>query len=1005
MDLTPWYEARDEITERLRLDLIGEAGTHDLIQEAPLSRFVVGILYPVSDAPPQPEDANVEDQGGDDGEVDETPVPLAKTMRPSSMGFTFYVRVGEPLRVSFRAGRYSKNEDGWHRSPVEVDETWFVGSGRWVIFAEDDLVVEAYGRSAAEGFAVTVSARLTSIVDPGKQDSQCLFQCELSAETDAGFQTVPAPPVLLDDEEAATAMLYRNRRTYALGHACSVDWDDTSTVKKVWSTFMPTYDLALANASRDDVPALEMFALTEKDRASSLCAELIVSYRRWISERQNEVGSLPAGHRQAALGNLEAAAKAANRMDEGLALLQGDPAAWRAFELMNASMRRQRLRDASGDEPAWRPFQLAFILMNLSGLTDSKHPDREVADLLWFPTGGGKTEAYLGLIAYVLWLRRLRDPNDAGLSVLMRYTLRLLTLDQFERASVLISAMELIREAQMPEAAEFTIGLWVGQATTPNSLGEAVVSLAKLHDGISLSPDDPDPTQLKHCPWCGKALPSRAYQIAHDRMTVMCTNLTCAFSSRPLPVILIDEELYSRRPSMVIATADKFALMAWQQNIRRLFSRDGANSSLSLIIQDELHLISGPLGTLTGLYEVAVDLLGTGEARPKIAASTATIRRSAGQVRAVFDREPALFPPPGLHPEDNFFAVDAPAEQKGNRRYVGVLSGGQSHATLMIRVTATLLQAAAELEAPDDVRDAYWSLVAYYNSLRVLGAAVVQYHDDVPDVMKYLAGDEEPRPLWEVVELTSRKTAQEIRDTKAALATPMGDEAAIDIVAATSMISVGLDVERLGLMTVMGQPQASAEYIQATSRVGRSRPGLVIDILNAARTRDLSHFEGFKAFHNALYRQVEPVSVTPFAARARDRGLHGAFVSAVRALVPQLNARPVADRAIRPQLESIIALFEERCRRIDPEEADALRAELNSLVDQWIDWAQIRVPTKVKYEGWRDRQDKLLVPAVGGSDFPVSSIPWATLTSLRNVDAESEIRAAPDLIQQSQENR
>ena len=699
-------------------------------------------------------------------------------------------------------------------------------------------------------------------------------------------------------------------------------------------------------------------------------------------------------------------------MEVGLRLLERDDDASRAFRLMNAAMSEQRTRQerfrardagATSDdtEQVWRPFQIAFILINLHGLTEPGSPDRELADLLWFPTGGGKTEAYLGLIAYTILLRRIHDPEDAGVSVIMRYTLRLLTLQQFERAAGLICALELARRTELPGTRPISLGLWVGQGAAPNNVKDAAKALRRMARGEVT--EEGNPRQLLRCPWCGTDLGLEEYRVDRPptKMTVRCGDASCEFADG-LPVHLVDEDVYRERPSLVIGTVDKFAMMAWRGDVASLFSTDGRYPPPDLIVQDELHLISGPLGTMVGLYETAVDAACTGRARPKVVASTATIRRARLQVRAVFDREARQFPPPGLDADDSFFAEAASPLEKGTRQYVGVLAPGVSQATLLVRTYAALLQAGADLEVPDSVKDTYWTLLGYFNSLRILGGAFMQVIDDVPDRLKVVAerAGTEPRVLSEPRELTSRKRSNEIPTELALLGTSLPDPQSPDVVLATNMISVGVDVDRLGLMAMMGQPQTTAEYIQSTSRVGRRRPGLVVVMYNGARSRDLSHYESFASYHRSLYRQVEATGATPFAARARDRGLHGVLVALARMLIPA--ARPDAAagdvRAWESELRAVAQHLITRAEHVDEGEADAVAEQLDVLIGSWLDTVGRR---QFKYAGWRDAVDKLLVPAgstTGDEEwtFPVDNPPWPTLTSLRDVDSESWVYLIPN---------
>jgi hypothetical protein len=309
-----------------------------------------------------------------------------------------------------------------------------------------------------------------------------------------------------------------------------------------------------------------------------------------------------------------------------------------------------------------------------------------------------------------------------------------------------------------------------------------------------------------------------------------------------------------------------------------------------LIIQDELHLISGPLGSIAGLYETALETLCCRELdgkriRPKLVASTATVRRAQTQIQALFDRSrTAIFPPPAPDRSDSFFAKADFAPER-SRLYVGLAAPGRSPKVLFLRAATTL--SAAAKRAWDDqggmaayragkinAADPYMTSVTYFNALRELGSARRIVDDEVRvRASRYGTRQRigEPvvrfadRTVHDALELTSRIPTAEVSDTKARLSHTFDKNDAVDLALATNMISVGLDVVRLGLMLVSGQPKTAGEYIQATSRVGRApdRPGLVVALLNMNKPRDRSHYERFAYWHAAFYRAVEATSVTP----------------------------------------------------------------------------------------------------------------------------------------------
>ncbi|MFD0799909.1 DISARM system helicase DrmA [Streptomonospora algeriensis] len=895
-----------------------------------------------------------------------------------------------------------------------------------------------------------------------------LFQAELSltAADGAAPVFVPRPESFADgdqadaDEQARLAMNYRFAAEFAVGHSVAVDVEtapgDPMRAVAVRTAAVPGYELPatdVPSAAEDpDLPELaglvvDMKALAEVDAATvrSALGSLVTGYRAWI-ERQNErIGAPDAhleGYRAEARRNLADAATAAERIDRAIALLEEDPDALAAFRFANRAMHLQRLhslvaqqRDGDGAEAiddlaesldvprnrSWRPFQLAFLLLNLPSVTDPAHPerardDKRVADLLWFPTGGGKTEAYLGLTAYTLAIRRLQGTvgdlrGHSGVAVLMRYTLRLLTIQQFQRATTLICACEVLRRDDEATwgTVPFRIGLWVGGKVTPNRTDQAQEWLKARRKARGGNRGDGSPHQLMACPWCGTAIdPGSDIDVdgIRQRTLVFCPDLDCPFSSyssggEGLPVLVVDREIYRLVPSLIIATVDKFAQLAWQGETQALFGRvsrvcerhgyltgelhstvcDGARNHRperkgrgypaatvhsaeplrppDLVIQDELHLISGPLGSLVGLYETAVDRLATWEytlpstgaavqVRPKVVASTATVRRAGHQIGRLFaGRDTRIFPPQGLDASDNFFARQRDTSVRDGRRYVGICAHGVRIKSTQIRVYVSVLAAAQKLHdkyGGNEVTDPYMTLVGYFNSLRDLGGMRRLVDDDVATRLGRADGRglaRRRRPWAE--ELTSRLGSEAIPQILDHLAVPFSQDTGarrpLDVLLATNMIAVGVDVSRLGAMVVNGQPKSTAEYIQATSRVGRRAPGLVFTVYNWARPRDLSHYERFANFHATMYRHVEALSVTPFAARAVDRGLMGLIVSLARNLSDSLNPELGAGRFDRTgQLADHIGNeIKRRARQVtgDKQQALAVAEQVDNRLDVW----------------------------------------------------------------------
>jgi hypothetical protein len=851
----------------------------------------------------------------------------------------------------------------------------------------------------------------------------------------------------IDKELEALDMIYRNRVEFAVGHGISVhatpDEANPEQATEIRTAVLPEYEVPVTETPGSEPEdrqamrqmlidgSLDMERLSQLDRGD-LLRELNVltdDYEEWIKENQSsEDHTLEQFHISAA-DAMERCLQILARLREGIHTLATNDQALSAFRFANQVMADQRIRSIyalgrrRGEEMSleklnqpkhrsWRPFQLAFVLLSIPALTDPAHRDRTqpleaFADLLWFPTGGGKTEAYLGVAAFTMAIRRLQGnlggfDSMRGIAVIMRYTLRLLTLQQFQRAATLICAMEVKRRAAPEIWGEepFSIGLWVGQRVTPNTTQESHEAIEKERDGKYGS--GATPAQLTTCPWCGSEIKAgRDIKVNKDigRTYIYCGDKfgRCDFSSaqsasQGLPVCVVDDEIYRRPPSMLIATVDKFAMMAWRGQVGTLFGKasfecprhgllwPGADCSgihkakgplpktvgksikqlrpPDLIIQDEFHLISGPLGTMVGLYETAVDELSSWPldgrvVRPKVIASTATVRKADKQVNNVFLRKVSVFPPHGIDVEDNFFSVQRSIGAKPGRRYVGICSPGSARPAVLIRVFVALLTGAKALfEHFDQAADPYMTVVGYFNSLRELGGMRRLAEDDVQTRSYRVQMSEVKRPglsqrsVRNVDELTSRVSNKEIPkkldqlEIKFKSSWEKGEPQAIDVVLATNMLSVGVDVNRLGLMVVNGQPKNTAEYIQATSRVGRAFPGLVCTVLTWSRPRDLSHYETFEHYHATFYKHVEAQSVTPYAPRALDRGLTGALVSLLRLDNENLNSNLGAqqlDSISRPEAVVAKQRISDRAWKAKDKSARILsESMIAERIDRWV---------------------------------------------------------------------
>jgi len=987
-------QVRASLLEALQVDLIGPSGPlgdhREVLPQAPSRWYLTGFLVPTDADEDQRFDPNSDDEVDQAPAVatldeNQTPEQAAskRSYLPSSLGLSVLVPSGkQALQVIVRYGEYLRIEPDegfkqgslpqWQRNPHEEILTIELGikvpaqgvvpvpNGRgvevvWSLRGVPDGDTDGGLPKGTQSLSIFVVNRRKASPDDVRDES-FIFQVELEVQSDRSFIARPNLHSLESDDwdERVADLQYRNSFEFSVGHSVSTESVVEDGVCKIVRTcHLPTAEVEKVAPAKIDWVTLNMETLAflrDGQDAMEQLGGFASSYESWIEKQKKSLTGLSQRRQEIASELLRRAGLAAKRIRAGIELLAQDDC-MEAFRLANKAMaaqgrRRLALQLNVAPEtvtPAWRPFQLAFILMNLKGIADPKSDDRELVDLLFFPTGGGKTEAYLGLAAFTLVLRRLRNKGltSGGLSVLMRYTLRLLTLDQLGRAAALTCALELERQKDVDKLGEwpFEIGLWVGRAATPNRMGrkgdtDRESARAKT---IAFKNDDrkPSPIPLEECPWCGTKFKSNSFQLVPNTdnptdLRVNCANRRCEFSrGNALPILSVDEPIYRRLPCFLIATVDKFAAMPWTGEVGAFFGKvnrvdsegfygpcdTGTGRPLpvdrlpppDLVIQDELHLISGPLGTMVGLYETALDSLATAEVdgkevRPKIIASTATVRRAISQIRSLFNRPDVdVFPPPGPDLRDSFFARTHSVQESNARKYVGIAAQGRSPKVIMLRVYLTLLAAAqkaydANGSSKIDVNpaDPYMTLLGYFNSLRELGGARRLIEDEIRTQLTgrgsrkrvgEIDGLFKDRTIaYEPVELTSRVSTDKVSEAKRRLEQVFKEKDRVDVAIATNMISVGLDITRLGLMVCFGQPKTSSEYIQATSRVGRddNRPGLVVTILNVHRPRDRSHYERFAAFHESFYRSVEATSVTPFSPRALDRGLAGTFIALAR---------------------------------------------------------------------------------------------------------------------------
>ena len=984
MDYCEYYKARNIVKEILEKDLLGPLSDDEVIDDYPVVYYVTGKLYP-QDCRYEVERISSEDVG----ETDEEQVILSDTgVVPSSMGMSFSVLAGtESINVYAEAAIYIPIEQtdvenkriAWHRQRIEfpqkIIEIKDLLNRKKIEYSVDDgLNLIVFLHKVYDDGSATITATLINTNKQGKTESRfwvnqhTYFQPQIRIEgMEESFGDIRKLVRLNNNPEVLEMeMLYSKYRNYVTGHGCAAACYREGDLLVLHTSFIPFYELnQMMPLSGGDTKVLSMEYLSRADKDSLISdlSEWISKYKNWIDSLCKTMDELPDLYKELAKNNLEKCYRTYDVIYNSIQSLC-DEKVYRAFIYANEVMLLQRqhtLENKGISVPIslirWYPFQLAFILKEISSFADPYCEDRNQVDLLWFPTGGGNTEAYLGIAAFVIFLRRLRNPKSgSGVSVIMRYTLRLLTFQQFERAAAMICACELLRKKYGIPGTEITIGLWVGKALTPNTIEMA----EKIINGFS----DPDnessnPCQLEKCPWCGTELKKENYicSKAEKRMYIKCGNPKCDFHNG-LPVSMVDEEIYHYRPSFLIATVDKFAQVAQREQTFSLFGWKSTNRAPELIIQDELHLISGPLGTITGIYEAAFQKMCTIDGiKPKVIASTATIKNAREQILALYGEHHTQFPPQAIDVDNSFFAIKSTPNEKPSRLYMGCMGNGMSPTSVMVRVMAATLYATRYLEALDydeEIIDSFWTITNYFNTLRELGGAIIRVVDNVQDRFSYLK-DTKFKKVYPIdggqlrydnyIELTSREKSENIgRIIQKDLLVKYNKEKKnmpYDFILSSNMISVGVDIARLNTMLVVGQPKTTAEYIQATSRVGRETPGLVFTLYNQMRSRDKSHFEQFCQYHESFYKFVEATSITPFAERARDRALQTLYIILARYYVDDLAENENAGRFRRglKGLDGVRNYILEYVSRVDPDEYENVIEELNEIESEWEELA------------------------------------------------------------------
>lgn len=1034
-----YKETRSTVIQNLERFLVGPFEDKEILGKSkrPMTMYLTGKLVPFGSSSNVVNESDLDIQTNqltEDEKVDEY-LSNRDIFRPSSIGFSFKLKKLSKINIKANWAMYLG--ESHERSPMQ--ETWILDlkeNDTQVLenkSADSDPARVKYSVMKRDGI-YHVSIFLYNSYqrdDQYPKQDEVMFQTKLSVhfeEENMAVFTSKADRFNMSDE-----LLYRDFQELAIGHGVGVDWKTENGKVNIESTWLPFYELpSVEHRTFDGHPfSMEKLSKLPAKELADYLSIIPERYHTWLDTQTEEIQNLDPHLKVEAEKNIEKIRTIIKRIESGIEFVtkSDDCIGIQAFHFANRCMLLQRAQTKVALEyrssnkrikpifdGKWHLFQIMFVLMSIDGASDMYHEDREMVDLIWFPTGGGETEAYLGVAAYLMAFRRLSADimnveEYAGVTVFMRYTLRLLTTQQFQRATALICAAEYIRSEQPHKygAVPFSIGLWIGSDSSPNRLKDASEKMNDIRQGKEVLKGNP--MQLTHCPWCGTELSSDDYHITEQMQKISCHHPQCEFyGDAGLPVYTVDEEIYQQVPTIIIGTVDKIAQLPWKSNMYELFgqknfydpekgfayeNREHKRSwqkidrlkPPELIIQDELHLISGPLGSLTGLYEVAVDLMcqqdGVG---PKIIASTATIRGADEQVKALYGREVTQFPLAVQRSDDNFVSYSMKTEHRPGRLYVGVCAPGVSSKIQSIQTYAALTTITRNVKS--DYIDPYWTMVGYFNTVKELSGMLTTFKDEIPARLNMLDSNNDIPHELDVEEMTSRRKAKEIPELLNKMERTVNERGVLDAVLATNMISVGVDVNRLGLMVVHGQPKTTSEYIQATSRVGREHPGLVLTIFNSMRPRDLSHYERFKAYHQTIYRNVEAMSVTPFSVGSRRKGLTGAFIGFLRQSLVDISRERSANKFNNSErTEMLKDKFADRIARTGAWNKD----EVDEMLAEFLDWWETmsnKYQEQLSYRKSQYTKNHLLKQF---SEKAKTQESRSAMASLRNVESEIKV--------------
>ncbi|AWR98138.1 DNA/RNA helicase [Acidianus sulfidivorans JP7] len=1162
---------RKELIETLIRDVYGPSDPNEEINKNPLIKYSVGAIVPYDYAKNDNEDSpqliEEEDYGNheDESSNDTFLPPLISSgdigTKPASFGISFTVNNEKPsFKICVTWGMYEKKEeDKWKRTPFHYITKIVLDEEKKIVTIYDDkeggkIELQLWKLKQDSGYTIIVYVvnKLKLNCEHCKYDdiaNKTIFQPSIRIKLLEGTELISLETNNYSEEDFLYYS-YRERKAMARGHRCSAIWKDVDYVNYIdkdviWadgvyfkdceeffncdirSEFIPLYAIPAPllnwNENYGKPPELSTYKLSEMwDEIDDYLSPLVVGYEKWIKENEKLCNNNNDNDNNVCKKIIDIQKEFLERVKSGIEILKKDVDARLAFCFANRVMYLQHWWKKK-EEMKLYPYQLAFILMSIEPIYNESSKYRDYVDLLWIPTGGGKTEAYSAIMAFTMALRRRKalkqGKTGGGTTIISRYTLRLLTIQQFRRILRMVTAAEYLRVFKdangigwRPKksnikgdliygSTRFSVGLWVGGDITPNHLIDdgIKVLMGNLDNDKSKRESVGEPAQVITCPVCDtrlafidinapkgeklflvvktdlsndelknefqsyhevslskivdspngyktiilelnqemnesdidqlwkdiesnlgekiKLIPLRASRPGYFGIVdetrrkktpidfeIYCPNPDCdlnknvdyvegipiessealpdklykrntLFKERiPIPAFTVDEQIYSRCPTVIISTVDKFARLAYEPRARAIFGNvnkynlyygyyysDGETSVIpektievtkskstdvnpfdppELIIQDELHLIEGPLGSMVGLYEAVIEglILEASGHKPKYIAATATARFAELQVAKLFARKLFIFPPNGLNITDNFFIrydKDVWNDKKPGRIYMGILAPATEQFGVLGKVYENLRNVLKSKINDNDIKY-YWTIVSYFNVIKELALGSTVYKDVISnETLSY--------------ELSSRNKATEIPqildDLEKGANRPVNQNH--EILFTTSMFGTGVDIPYLSLMTVFGQPKTTSQYIQATGRIGRAHSGLVIVIYKFRRPRDISYYEMFPAYHHRIYLEVEPSSVSPFSAGTLSRGAGPAMIAFLRNMRnPSVkwydnDGRVILDSNSKKDIETFRNILQSRLKNIDlGKDPEVVVKYFDDMIKKWEDIAQ-----------------------------------------------------------------